>query len=162
MRIPPLLITFFFWNAGSPLSRSATGLLQSVIYQILEAEPELYEHLVTNVPLLQTRSLQLAWSTRELGPILETLLGGLSRPLAVFLDGLDEFDEGEEYLLELIGVFQRYRQIKICLSSRPSPRLHRVFGNRPMLSLEDLNRRSINDLVHNCLSKDPKRLTQHG
>ena len=151
----PVVIKFFFWNAGSPLQKCAAGFLQSVIVQILDAEPRLYEHLVTHTPQLQTRPLHSAWSTRKLRSTLETILSDLSRSLAVFLDGLDEFDEGEEYLLELIAIFQRYRHVKLCLSSRPSPRLRRLFGNGPMLRIEDLNRESINGFVHARLSNDP-------
>ena len=151
----PLIAAYFMWNAGGWLQKTSAGLLRTILYQIMTREPTAYDDLIQQNPDLPSRRLELNWSNQELLSLLQSSVGLLSKPILLILDGLDEFEGGEEHLLKLIQTVLVYDKAKLCLSSRPSPRLCRYFDSHASLKLEDLNAASINKFVHGRLTNDP-------
>ena len=152
-KVEPLIVRFFFWNAGNPMQKSTRGLLQSLLYQLLTQEEDLYDNLVKTDPTLQSRHLHLVWSPKMLKNLLAAAIGVLSRPLCIFLDGLDEFDEDENELLGIIKVFRSRAGVKICVSSRPSQSYEENFRGCPRLKLQDLTSKSIKIYLRGTLLK---------
>ena len=151
-----LLPKFFFWNAGTDLQKSSRGLLRSIIYQIMEKTPELMPVLEGYINTAQQRTQQLpTWTERRLLATLQHLLryGLQSYRLCIFVDGLDEFSGHQDDLLELTRDFQRYSNIKICLSSRPYRIFRDEFGSSAMLKLQELTEPDIREYVSNKLER---------
>ncbi|KAL8869683.1 MAG: hypothetical protein Q9174_004086 [Haloplaca sp. 1 TL-2023] len=146
------VISFFFWNTGSELQRSATGLLRSLIYQMTMEWPELVDPLINNDKLLRPRSLgkmMYAWTEQRLLTALKLFLK--QKPsdvgLCVFIDGLDEFIGDEELLLDIVRSFSACPLCKVCVSSRPEQVFREEFAESPRIRVQDLNSRDIEHMV---------------
>ena len=151
----PLIVSFFFWNAGNVMQKSARGLLQSILHQLLTKEEILFENLAKKDPIIVNRDPNLVWSLRSLRAMLRSALDALNRPLCIFLDGLDEFDEDESELLDIVDILRSYSSVKICASSRPSQLYENAFTGCPRLKLQDLTRTSINTYLRDKLYTTP-------
>ena len=78
---------------------------------------------------------------------------GSATKLLFLVDGLDEFEGTEEQREELIDYLlslSRYRNLKLCLSSRPWNIYTEAFQHFPQLKLEDL---TYNDISAYVVSK---------
>ena len=80
----------------------------------------------------------------------------VSRQVIVFLDGMDECEEGEEKMIEILENLRRSQNLKFCASSRPSLPLKQYFIDSPKLLLEDLTRHSISKYVNDRLRTNHK------
>ena len=67
------IIVFFFWKAGHPMQKSARGLLQSLIYQLLKATPSLLTTLLNDYPHLSSVTFPTEWSIPDLEWMLDAL-----------------------------------------------------------------------------------------
>jgi hypothetical protein len=88
--------------------------------------------------------------------MLEYAIDHVSLPLCLFINGLDELDEEEEYLLKLMNNLSKKPCLKICLSSRPSQSFMNAFEQCPQLKLQDLTRRDIEVYVADRFHKDSR------
>jgi hypothetical protein len=148
---PVFTAGFFFWTSGSREQRSQTGLLRSLLHQLLSAHPELtssaFPQLWKKLKVLTTKervALELDWSVADL---LEAFQGAIDAAvpqmnICLFIDGLDEF-EGDH--IAMIDFFKNLclgdkgQSIKICLSSRPWAVFQNAFEYAvPNLRLQDL------------------------
>ncbi|KAL6916156.1 hypothetical protein FSST1_007651 [Fusarium sambucinum] len=144
------VVSFHFWAVGSKLQRSQEGLLRTLLVQLLRAHPE----AIPVVAPLRWESLCLfnldpkSFSQIELGDMFQraTVYISTHAKLAMFIDGLDEFD-GNCY--DLISLVQSCVEspIKICVSSRPWVEFEGAFGDCPRLKMEDLTHQDISDYV---------------
>ncbi|KAF8242251.1 hypothetical protein K440DRAFT_639383 [Wilcoxina mikolae CBS 423.85] len=120
---PNTLVTasYFFWNAGLPMQKSQKGLLQSLLYQVLQSCPDLINEVCADHHILEP------WSPTEL---LDILLGILERSadqkvlparFCFFIDGLDEYDghgaEINRFLQKLIDS-KKSKSIKLICSQK--------------------------------------------
>ena len=153
-----LIPSFFFWNAGTELQKSSRGLLRSLIYQILEKVPRLMP-MLESFPEFAGRITQQipTWTEQRLRAALQYLLrNGLSQfRICVFIDGLDEFSNNQDDLLELIRDFRSYQGVKICLSSRPYQSFRKEYGSSAMLELQDLTEPDMRKYVSDKLNQIP-------
>ena len=152
----PIILTFFFWNAGSTLQKSSSGLLRSLLYQLLHHDKRLIPTILAMVPDQILKDANAAWSTRQLGRIFTQAIDLATRPICIFLDGLDEFDEDEDYLIHMITSLSAKPDLKLCVSSRPSHNLSSAFRGFPWLRLQDLTRKDMQIYVDDFLLKSPK------
>jgi hypothetical protein len=152
----PIILTFFFWNAGSTLQKSSSGLLRSLLYQLLRHDERLVPTILAMVPDQTLKDANAAWSTRQLGRIFTQAIDLATRPICIFLDGLDEFDEDEDYLIHMITSLSVKPDLKLCVSSRPSHNLNSAFRGCPWLRLQDLTRKDMEIYVDDFLLKSPK------
>ncbi|KAF2969412.1 hypothetical protein GQX73_g4162 [Xylaria multiplex] len=110
----------YFWNAGTEMQKSHQGLLQTLLYQILEADPSL-----CNV-LCSEHQPGTPWSMQELTTAFERL-STTPQPTSMFcffIDGLDEYQGPEETLIQIVKNLTAGSNIKICASSRPWAAFH--------------------------------------
>ncbi|KAL8916061.1 MAG: hypothetical protein Q9208_008715 [Pyrenodesmia sp. 3 TL-2023] len=151
-----IVVSFFFWTAGTALQKSCTGLLRSLLYQIATQWPEL-ANLVTS-PTKESRDVieassswnpLKAWTDQGLLSLLNRFLNEKPANISVcaFVDGLDEFVGDEEYLLHMVELFNQSPQCKICVSSRPEQAFRQEFRLCPQLSVQDLNREDIQQMA---------------
>ncbi|KAL9627946.1 MAG: hypothetical protein Q9164_007443, partial [Protoblastenia rupestris] len=96
------------------------------------------------------------WTRKRLESSLKFAIHKISRPICLFIDGLDEFDEDETDLILLIDALKSRPSVKICLSSRPLQAFRNAFKDSPQLKLQDLTRQDINIYVEDRLHDAPR------
>jgi hypothetical protein len=161
---------FFFYSLGTGLQKSQTGLLLSLLHQLLGQKreairlclPDLWDrvsHLLESNTTGMGKSRAKAgcdWTFAKLSSVFEVLVPFLakSNKLVLFIDGLDEFDGDHTEIAEM---FNRYstmhrHHIKICVSSRPLVPFEESFEGCKGLRLQDLTstdiRTYISDKLH--------------
>ncbi|KAI0518135.1 hypothetical protein F5B22DRAFT_644897 [Xylaria bambusicola] len=107
----------YFWNAGTEMQKSHKGLLQTLLYQILEADPSLCDVLCAD------HHLGTPWKMEELTTAFERLstMSEATNMFCFFIDGLDEYQGQEETLIRIVKSLAAAPNVKICASSRPWP-----------------------------------------
>ncbi|KAF4441063.1 Vegetative incompatibility protein HET-E-1 [Fusarium austroafricanum] len=147
------IASFHFWAIGSDIQASQEGLFRTLLVQLLRAHPDV-------IPLVapsRWESLCLFnedprhLSPDELGDMFRQAVRHISfrAKLALFIDGLDEFDGDCNTLISLVQEFT-LSPIKICISSRPWTEFENAFGDYPRLKMEDL---TYNDIIKYVVSK---------
>jgi len=156
---PLLIAAFYSWNAGVGLQKSQEGLLQSLLYQIVEQAPDIAPRLLPErwamLKIFGKAALEAfpKWKWQELFDAI-TLLGSLSIRsfnLAIFIDGLDEFISDLAELIQLVRRFHRCPGIKVCVSSRPWNDFRDAFADCPQLRMEALTKIDMELFVHGKL-----------
>ena len=134
----PILLSFFIWVAGKPWQRSSKGLLSSLIYDLLQNDPLLLDHLFNNLIFKNTNVAQ--WSPSFMFKVLHDLVQRSHRPIFIFLDGLDEFDpdEGPSIIIEHVKSLERVLNLKLVVSSRPEPEFNMAFRAKLRIDLQRL------------------------
>ncbi|KUJ15134.1 uncharacterized protein LY89DRAFT_587891, partial [Mollisia scopiformis] len=160
---------FFFWNSGTALQKSQTGLLRSLLFEILRQCPEVLhyvcmvrarfkdpelrclnpgsEHLPRQLDHLLDESLD--WSHEELVHVYKCLVHTKAQSkFCFFIDGLDEFKaEGAQDHRELVSTLRElatWPNVKLCLASRPWTVFADAFtSTKWVLQLEDLTKPDI-------------------
>ncbi|KAM0426374.1 hypothetical protein ACHAPT_008420 [Fusarium lateritium] len=143
---------FFFWTSGSRQQRSQTGLLRSLLHQLLSSSPDLisdtFPDLWSKVRQMTTKeriSLELEWTITDLRAALDRFLDAALREanICLFIDGLDEFDGDHREIIDFFkGLTTRENgnSLKMCLSSRPWAVFDDAFGDSvPNTKLQDLS-----------------------
>ncbi|MCJ1334366.1 hypothetical protein MMC10_011075, partial [Thelotrema lepadinum] len=157
-----VLVSHYFWSAGSPMQRSQEGLLRTLLHDILAQVPQL-------IPLVCKRRWQMdgkkiirnqRWQMHELEASFRHLtnVGELPLKFCFFVDGLDEF-EGDLYQLShALQDLSLCTDIKLCVSSRPWNVFEDSFGQDParMLYIHDLTWYDIQDYTQSILCEHPR------
>ena len=140
---------FYFWESGSVIQRSLTGLLRSLLSQLLVhtstlipwAFADLWVGLWISTTVQRIQKLA-SWKQEDLVNAFERYFRDDERPYTFLLiDGLDEFDGDDSAmsdLMQLLGRIVRGGRVKLCVSSRPWPVFEETFGAVPTLRLQDL------------------------
>ena len=159
-----LVPAFFFWLAGTRLQKTVSGLLRSLIYQILSENKSLIIHLdqFGVAPDLQRKFPEspehiTVWTEKRLLTCFSRLVKTISESdrICFFIDGLDEFDGDHFELIGVISDLVQHAGVKCCISSRPERPFH-VFESSSMLRLQDLTRSDIEDYVRSKLTELPQ------
>ncbi|KAK4226287.1 hypothetical protein QBC38DRAFT_444748 [Podospora fimiseda] len=148
---------FYFWMQGSSMERSQQGLFPSLLFQILRKHIDL-------IPLLcPDRDLDHAspWTVSELAAVIDRLAkhGFKDEYFCLFLDGLDEYEGGEDEIIAIISNLVQCPNIKPCISSRPWSAFQEAFGTCPQLSMKDLNKVDIEQYIRAELIENDKFAT---
>jgi hypothetical protein len=152
---------FFFWNSGSLEQRSYTGLLRSLLYEVLNRHRDLIqlvfplEWTEELCQMTKWHSLGRKWSLAALKAAFTRLTTFNIAPLKLcfFVDGLDEYEGDHEEMAELLKRVALSPHVKFCLSSRPWIVFEEVFQGLPMLRLQDLTLRDISAYVADKLER---------
>lgn len=160
-----VIASFFFWISGTPEQRSQTGLLRSLLHQLLNTHrrliPRAFPDLWAKLWATSTRDrlkMSFSWPLSQLTASLKVLLAEMTKQSKVcfFVDGLDELD-GDH--LDLIDIFKttttEYSSVKACLSSRPFPVFEQAFSSGPTMRLQDLTFRDMTSYVEDNFSTHP-------
>ncbi|KAK1847161.1 hypothetical protein CCHR01_10206 [Colletotrichum chrysophilum] len=162
----------FFWRTGNKLQRSIVGLLRTLLFEILRAQPDFTVHVLESLEITTASPLEeeTGWTRTQLEGALTSILrhGGheMNTKFCFFIDGLDEFEESDEIgenqgqLLLTLKEFCDSEHIKFCVSSRPTNMLWNAFlddsGHR--LQLENLTRTDIENMLKKRLKRFPQDL----
>ncbi|KAK8043411.1 hypothetical protein PG993_005841 [Apiospora rasikravindrae] len=142
----PVLVSHFFWRPGTALQQSIKGLLCSLLYQLLSEDSTAADEVRMAYDDRSYKDNEADWAQEELQSALDYVMDRYSRPVVMFLDGLDEVlpKDGALPLLEVVnGLKERDGQIgklKLCLGSRREPLFCKRLCAYPQLRLEQLNR----------------------
>lgn len=149
----PLIIKFYFWLSGTEMQRSLKGFLCSVIHQIVHEDKLLVEQLLSGDSGLLSKRNPGDWSKKELRTTLVHSIGLLNRPLCIFLDGLDEFDQDDDVdqILNLLDDVSKSGTTKICVSSRPEPYIAKRMQRYKQLQLQDLTAKDMDICIRTTL-----------
>lgn len=144
---PVLMPRFYFWSGGTEMERSVEGLLRSLLWQIMNALPEL--HVELSQEDLHSSGLGPVWTEKRLRERLHDAIQHLPKTHSIcfFIDGLDEFDGDQDSLISLLKGIAQNTKIKICLSSRPLQVFLRAFEASSKLCLQDMTRKDIRIFV---------------
>lgn len=148
----------FFWNAGNnTLRMSQTGLLRSLLYQVLRQCPELIMYVCTLPSDTDDNSLQ-DWSLPILLKAFERLAKQTHMPIKIclFVNGLDEYSGNHPKICRFFRSCASSDTLKCCVSSRPWNAFENAFGvnQKRKLMLQDLTRKDIQIYVCDKLGED--------
>ncbi|KAL6786566.1 hypothetical protein J3E68DRAFT_446850 [Trichoderma sp. SZMC 28012] len=138
-----LIVRYYAWISGNKLQKSIEGLQRTILFQALQQFPDLAPVLTPRrwalCQALRSTSDLPTWDKRELEESFEALLSscGETIKLALFVDGLDEFEMPP---FEVIKCIQHMRTrcpygLKVCAASRPWPEFQDEFNEGPMLQM---------------------------
>lgn len=150
---PLQIASFYAWIAGSDMQKSHLGFMRTILFQCLQAVPELVKSVAPRrwvlLNTLRSTKKQPPWQDWEVKECFDVLLTNYdksgSRRLAIFIDGLDEFKVPPERTLELIHTVSDRGGIKICLASRQWTEFNDALDKYPMLRIQDLTEK---DMIH--------------
>ncbi|KAK3379164.1 hypothetical protein B0T24DRAFT_523136 [Lasiosphaeria ovina] len=125
--LPLVVAAYYAWNPGFSLQKSFEGLKRTILFQVLTRHPQLIPKLAPRrwalFQLMRRASKCPQWATMEIEESFSALLSeaGKSIRLALFIDGLDEFDVAPVKVLEMVDAIARKGGdgIKLCVASRP-------------------------------------------
>ena len=134
------VISFFFNARGEDLEKSTLGMYRSLLFQILNAIPDLQTILGRIRPTILHEEIY-SWDVDDLQSLFEAAIEALGqRRLTCFIDALDECEEGQirdlVAFLEKIGerAASSHVHFHVCLSSRHYP--HISIKNGIQMTLE--------------------------
>lgn len=138
-----LVVRYYAWNAGKDLQKSFEGLKKTLISQVLELDPELASKLTPRrwvlCQVLRSISCLPDWEPWEIEETFKALLSqcGKTIKLALFIDGLDEFDTPPKDVIKEIREIAALcpTGLKICVASRPWNTFNDEYGHGPSLEM---------------------------
>ena len=157
---------YFFHERGSEIQKSFKGLLQSIMYQILEESREL---LLSILPIRQEilRRPQPFWTEEDIKRGFQCILEQrvLRLDIVLFLDALDEYNGNCETIANFLhsiaaAVDTSLTRLKICFSSRPLQVFLDKFRNVPGFDIHAHTVEDINLVIHSKMSQN-SRMSQY-
>jgi hypothetical protein len=131
-----LTASHYFWYLGSPMEKSYSGIVRSILYKILGDFPELINPVCSSrwSEALRGKDVRsMTWTDAELRDCLERLVTSDVKVeektpcFCFFVDGLDEYD-GDREVVRLLVRLASSGRTKIRASSRPWNRFETAFG----------------------------------
>lgn len=134
--------SFFFHHRGATVQKSFHGLLQSILYQILESVPKLCPLIPESALPKRNSSKRYTWDLASLRRTFSRILNQRQFQLYIclFIDALDEFDGHLELISEFMASLINTEQAihcKICFSSRPREIIQNQFRQFPHFRIQD-------------------------
>ncbi|KAH6959344.1 prion-inhibition and propagation-domain-containing protein [Fusarium avenaceum] len=157
------LASFFFYALGRPEQKSQSGLLRSLLYQLLKQDPESIEITLPNMWQEACTNTDkdplklLVPSIAEMATALSDYCASCdaSKKLFFMIDGADEYEGGDLDAVKFITDLGAFSNVKILVSSRPRPAYVAAFEHKPRLNLQDLTRGDITSYVSENISAHP-------
>ncbi|KAJ4343959.1 hypothetical protein N0V95_006509, partial [Ascochyta clinopodiicola] len=163
---PGITSGFFFWNCGTELQKSGLGLLRSLLYESLQ--DMIYGPLEQDIGIIQHLFAD-RWeqfrsyggglytlSYAELRRAFELMISDANKKFLFMVDGLDEIDKASD-LVDVIPLLinaSKKENVKIIVSSRPSPAFQEAFEKRPRLWVDDHTTNDVHAYVLHQFSQD--------
>lgn len=141
----PIILSYFFWLSGSPLQRSITGCMRSLLVQLL-LNNRSRETVLSKIG----SGTFLSWTDKNLFTSIQCTLRELHESLLVFIDGLDECDSYDARF-DPTRLFTNRSADRLCISSRPEQRFLLKFEGVPYIRMQDVNRYDIEKVVNDDL-----------
>ncbi|KAF2477692.1 uncharacterized protein BDR25DRAFT_275021, partial [Lindgomyces ingoldianus] len=125
--------SFYFWGPGTEMQKSLQGLLQSLLYSVLTACPELIPTICETRWACHKYSTAPAdsWEEKDLRECFSKLRKKEYVNMNFFfqIDGLDEYNGDHEDFIYILEDLASSPNIKLCLSSRPWNCFESAFGS---------------------------------
>ena len=105
------------------MAHSATGLLRSLLFQLLRARPQLFEAILPRYEEMKKFHTAVVWSYQDLNKAFKAMLHHSDCGQVIFfIDALDEAEEEHDEMIRLITGFSEVssKDTQFCVSSRPS------------------------------------------
>ena len=151
--------SLFFPSArGGDLERSTVGMYRSLLYQVLQAFPDLSIHLEGLSSAIQQHAENYQREKDELQDLFSTMIQKLGqRRLICFIEALDECEENQ--IRELVGFLEQMGRLSIlsqthfhvCLSSRHYPYVSIERSIQLILEDEDEQEHDISKYLNSTL-----------
>jgi hypothetical protein len=144
---PGITSGFFFWNGGTDLQNSPTGMLRCILYESLQ--DMIYGPLEQDEDIIQwlfpDRWSQFTsyggglhdFTFAELQKAFALMVSDEGKKFLFMIDGLDEMDEYPSELVQGIINAAKKDNVKIIVSSCESPELQTTFEKRPSMVLDE-------------------------
>jgi hypothetical protein len=147
---------FYFWNLGTSLQKTHTGLLRALLHSILEQYPELIPAVFPKLYCARARlDEDCAPQYIELKEAFTLMVKKSSfLKIAVFIDGIDEFDGDHQDMATFLRSLSS-TDLKLVVSSRPLNACLGALKGCPSLRLQDLTRPDMKRYVDEKLSSHP-------
>ncbi|KAI3581949.1 hypothetical protein IWW34DRAFT_817591 [Fusarium oxysporum f. sp. albedinis] len=162
----PIFASFFFYALGRPEQKSQSGLLRSLLYQILEHDPSATEsalpHMWREAYYSQQNSLNLEVpSVAEMTAALRDICSRLHADKKIFflIDGIDEYEGKDLDVARFISELESFPNVKVLVSSRPHPAFFTAFSRKPMMSLQDLTKHDVAAYFDDTVASHPYMVT---
>ena len=155
-------VNFFFHNRGSEIQKSFKGLLQGIIYQILQ---ESWELLPSLLPIREEilKRHQPFWGEEDMKKAFQCILGQqvLRLDITLFLDALDEYDGNHESIASFLhsiaaAVDTSLTRFKICFSSRPLQIFLDKFRDVPGFDIHEHTVEDISLVIHSKMTQNSR------
>jgi hypothetical protein len=149
--LPLVKAGFFFWNSGTAIQMSRTGLVRTLLHSALSSDKQtllrVFDNRWQQFVAFGGGRQALAW--HELRRAFDTMVAEpiTPRKFLFMIDGLDEFDGDSKELVELVLNLSNNPHVKVCVASRPWLVFSDAFEGRPSLRLERLTRNDIRKYV---------------
>ncbi|KAK5734911.1 hypothetical protein LTR17_008544 [Elasticomyces elasticus] len=159
---PVVIASYYFWSAGTELQRSQTGLLQSLLFQILRSCPYL---IPTACPQRWASPGSLLdhgqpWEHEELRWALYAVVDSpqLDVEFCFLLDGLDEYAGDHYELINDLNEMASSPAIRLCIASRPWNAFQDAYGADVAchIVLENQTHGDIEQYVNGMLLENPR------
>jgi ankyrin repeat protein len=120
---------FYFDSNGSKLQKTATGVWQSIIYQLCKQDKHILNGMMKKYldHVKQTVDGDWTWSLSELEGFMKDIASWKPKKTIIFIDGLDECeDTPAESVWSMLCIIlqlsiERNVSLNICISSRSNP-----------------------------------------
>ncbi|KAI1736544.1 hypothetical protein F4680DRAFT_257371 [Xylaria scruposa] len=155
-----IIASFYFWNSGTHMQTTQKGLMMTLLQQILRQCPDL-------IPLASPTRWEMLclfgghaqdWDEIELRCAIHDAITNaqdVGARIALFIDGLDEFEDKSVELIEFLQDIIDLGNIKVCVSSRPWTSFEDAFCHKPSLRLEDLTYDDVKKFVDSRFDAEP-------
>lgn len=158
---PVIVASHYFWSAGTSEQQSQRGLLQTLIYDVFRACPEIIPVLCPSrwetVKLYQSQ----AWTVTELTSIIQSISedSSLGRRFCWFIDGLDEYGGDSGALCDFLVPLTKSKNLKLCVSSRPMNVFIDAFDSSPQLAIHEYTRNDVANFARERLQSHRRWLS---
>ena len=148
----PIIVGYFLdFNSGT-LARSISGILRSLLWQVLQIQPALISTVLPRYRKKSSVEKRLAWSEQELEEVFLDVLKRChdrNEKICVFIDALDEYGGDDDEIATFIKKISiaGMGQLLPCIASRPYPDFRYEFESFSKLFLEEETRNDINSYV---------------
>lgn len=162
-----VVMSHYFWSAGSPIQKSQHGLWRSLLLGLLRQAPDLTPAVCEELwnKLDDVRGQNVEWSICQLRKSLEIFakLSPIEYRFCIFIDGLDEFDGDHSDMVETLLRLSESSHLKLCIASRPWNVFETGFGSeyRQKIYIQDLTHQDILKFTRSRLQWRPRHEPAH-
>lgn len=157
---PLIILQYHAWQAGFSMQKSWKGLQRTILFQALHLNPDLTRTIAprrwTFARVCMGAPKFPQWPDWEVEESFELLMGvcGKATKIALFIDGLDEFESPPSSVVQLIDGLSKVEKnsLKVCVASRPWTEFDDAYHGRPSLQMHLLTRDDLSTFVNGRLN----------
>lgn len=150
-----IMANFFFWNLGTPEQKNLEGLSRGLLYYVLDTDrsliPQILPTMWREAHNAENGNMRLP-SSGEMGEAFSKLKFEVTKhKFCFYIDGLDEYTGSPQTGVAFISSLISSGNIKVVVSSRPTPACVQEFSDGSKLQLQDLTRDDIKTYINDTI-----------